>query len=397
MTTAKSNVVAVIPARGGSKAIPRKNLCPVGGVPLVARAILAAKAAPEVDRVIVSSDDSDILTVAEAYGAEGLRRPAEISTDSATSESALLHVIETLSAQGARPDVLVFLQCTSPFTEAEHVSGLARAVLDGAACALTVSPNHYFLWREGADGYGVGVNHDHTKQRLRRQDLPPEYRENGAGYAMRVDAFIANGTRFCGPVKLVKTHLPAIEIDEPDDLVIVDAMLRERKAAPAIPRYAAIKALVTDFDGVHTDDHVYVGDDGREHVRCSRADGMGVELLKKAGVEVLILSKEENVVVAKRAAKLKSPVIQGVGDKLSILTHWAKEHGLPLSEIAYLGNDVNDLQCMRAVGLAMTPADAHPDAKAAAHIVLAKAGGKGAVRAACDLLLASRLAAQVAG
>lgn len=393
---ASGGVIAVIPARGGSKAIPRKNLCTVGGVPLVARAITAAKGAPEVNRVIVSSDDPEILATAEAYGAEGLRRPDHLSTDEASSEAALLHVIQTLAEAGERPEVLVFLQCTSAFTEAEHVSGLVRAIRGGAACALTVSPNHYFIWREGPDGFGVGINHDHTRPRQRRQDLPPEYRENGAGYSMRVDAFVKSGSRFCGPIALVKTHLPAIEIDEPADLLIVDAMLKASTPTQT-PNLSAIRALVTDFDGVHTDDYVYVGDDGREHVRCSRADGMGVELVKQAGIDVLILSKEENVVVSKRAAKLKTPVIQGAGDKLAILTGWAKERGLPLSAIAYLGNDVNDLPCMRAVGVAMTPANAHPTAKAAAAIVLGADGGAGAVRAACDLLLAARLAAPQPG
>lgn len=385
-----ARVIAVIPARGGSKTIPRKNLAPVGGVPLVARSVQAALGCAEIDRVIVSSDDAEILAVAEAYGATPLRRPAEIAADAATSESALIHAVNTLREAGESPDVMVFLQCTSPFTTAAHVAGLVAAIREGALAALTVSPNHHFLWREDADGFGHGVNHDHTKQRLRRQDLPPEYRENGAGYAMRVDAFMRAGTRFCGPTALVKTNMPAIEIDEPHDLEIVNAMLDVDGAPPMPANLRDIRALVTDFDGVHTDDLVYVGDDGREIVRCSRADGMGVEMLKAAGVDVLILSKEANAVVTRRAEKLKSPVIQGVGDKLSVLTSWAEGAGLTLKQLAYLGNDVNDLACMSAAGLALAPSDANPAARAVAHMVLPRAGGHGAVRAACDMLIAAQ-------
>ena len=389
-TKLPGKVIAVIPARGGSKSIPRKNLASVGGVPLVARSILAAKGASAVDEVIVSSDDAEILAVAEAYGATALQRPAAIATDEATSESALLHALESIEARGEPVAILVFLQCTSPFTEAAHVDALIAAVRGGAAAALTVSPNHYFLWREGADGLGHGVNHDDTKQRLRRQDLPPEYRENGAGYAMNASAFKAARVRFCGPTALVKTDLPAIEIDDPSDLIVINAMFAAETAPPPIPTLSAIRALVTDFDGVHTDDLVYVGDDGRELVRCSRADGMGVEMLKASGIEFLILSKETNVVVARRAEKLKAPVMHGIGEKRAVLETWASENGFALADIAYIGNDVNDVSCMRAVGLALAPADAHPSAKAAAHMVLAYPGGRGAVRAACDMLIAAR-------
>ena len=151
--------------------------------------------------------------------------------------------------------------------------------------------------------------------------------------------------------------------------------------------------MVTDFDGVHTDDRVLVSQDGQEAVLCSRRDGMGIERLRDRGVRLLILSKEANPVVKARAAKLKMPVQNHVDDKLSALDAWRTEHGLEWAEIAYIGNDINDVACMAACGLAFAPADAHADALAVADIVLEASGGKGALREMSDTLLARQLIA----
>lgn len=387
----RPRVVAVIPARGGSKGIPGKNLRAVGGIPLIARTVLAAARAERVDLVVVSSDDPAILVVAAEAGARALRRPAELSTDEASSESALLHALDVLASEDVEPELLVLLQCTSPFTTASDIDALVAALDDRTKdAALTVSSNHAFIWRCGPEGAGVGVNHDPGQQRVRRQDLEPEYRENGAGYAMRVAAFRRTGRRFCGPVALVQTEQPHVEIDEPDDLAIVD-MIARRRERPQLDAAASarVRLLVTDFDGVHTDDTVYVTDDGHESVRCSRSDGLGVSMLLEAGIGLLILSREENAVVARRAAKLRCPVLHGVGDKRAILQAYIEERGIAWSEVAYLGNDANDLSCLLAAGVPLAPADAHPVVRHAV-VLLARAGGHGAVREACDLLLAAR-------
>jgi len=383
--------VAIIPARGGSKGIPGKNGRLVGGVPLLSRTIRAAKAAASVDLVAVSSDDHGLLALAVAEGAVALHRPPEISGDQASSESALLHGLDVLQARGCSPERLVFLQCTSPFTRGEDVEALVAA-LDGDRfeAALLVSSSHGFIWRIDEAGEGFGVNHDNRQPRQRRQDRPKEYQENGAGYAMKVAAFRAVGSRFCGRTALVPTDLPVLELDEPEDLEICEALLNVRgRRAPEPARLAAVKLLVTDFDGVHTDDHVWVGDDGREHVRCSRSDGLGVGLLRSAGVETVILSKEVNPVVGLRGKKLKVEVLQGIDDKLTALKDLLQQRGLTLEEVAYLGNDVNDLPCLRAVGLPLAPSDAHMSLDSSIHRLKA-AGGQGVIREACDLILKDR-------
>lgn len=142
-------VLAIIPARGGSKGIPGKNLRPVGGRPLVEHVIKAAREARRVGRVVVSTDAPDIGAVAMAAGAEVVWRPADISGDLASSEAALLHVLDTLrETESFVPDVVVFLQCTSPLTQPEDIDATIEAMeREAADCALTVAPFHHFLWR----------------------------------------------------------------------------------------------------------------------------------------------------------------------------------------------------------------------------------------------------------
>ncbi len=183
--------LAVIPARGGSKGIPRKNILPLLGKPLIAYNIEQARRSRLVSRVVVSTDDAEIGAAAVHYGAEVVWRPAEISGDSASSELALLHTLEHLQqVEGYQPDLLVFLQCTSPLTLAEDIDGTIQAMLDQAAdSALAAIPFHYFIWQAGESGEATGVNHDQRHRPL-RQERQPQYLESGAVYVMRVPGFL---------------------------------------------------------------------------------------------------------------------------------------------------------------------------------------------------------------
>lgn len=387
--------VAVIPARGGSKGVPRKNVRPLGGVPLVARTVAAARDARLVDAVYVSTDDPEIAAAARAAGAEVIDRPAEISGDQASSESALLHALDVIEAEGDPVDTLVFLQCTSPFTSSDQVDACVAAIgRDGAVCSFSASSNHGFLWGVGPDGFAAGVNHDHTKPRKRRQDLPPQYLETGAIYAMNAIAFRAAGVRFCGPAALVRIEAAPIEIDDEKDFAFAEAILKVQQPESGAGVPAGFKALVMDFDGVFTDDRVLVDQDGKEAVFASRSDGMGLGRLRKlTALKLLILSKEPNPVVTARGRKLAIEVRQGIDDKLPELDRWLAEHGISRAETIYMGNDVNDLDCMKAVGFAVAPADARPEAKAVAAHVTEADGGKGALRELCEAIIAAEAAA----
>ncbi|MEO3867797.1 N-acetylneuraminate synthase family protein [Nonomuraea sp. B12E4] len=373
-------VLAVVPARGGSAGVPLKNLALVGGVPLVTRAVRAALRAELVDRVVVSTDHDGIAETARQAGADVVERPEELSGATASSESAVLHALDAL---GEEPEVVVLVQCTSAFIDPENISAAVRKVLDGEADSVVSGlPTHEFLWTAA----GGGVNHD-PAVRQRRQDREPEFRENGAFYVMRTSGLREHGHRFFGRTAVQPVPSKhAIEVDNPEDLELVRAL------APFIdqPEPIDVDAVITDFDGVHTDDRAYVDSDGREMVLVSRSDGMGVSLLRRSGVKVLIMSTEHNPVVAARARKLGVPVLQGLADKRTVLRDWLKIEGLDPARVAYVGNDVNDLGPMSEVGWPVATPDAHARVRAAARVVLTRAGGDGAVRELSDRVVASR-------
>lgn len=148
-----------------------------------------------------------------------------------------------------------------------------------------------------------------------------------------------------------------------------------------------IKLIVFDFDGVFTDNRVLVFQDGTEGVFCSRADGLGLEAVLKAGINVLVLSKEKNPIVGVRCRKLNLPCIQGCDNKLKVLKEEARKRKIQLREIAYMGNDINDLDCLRMVGLPVCVSDSHPDVVSASIFITKSKGGYGAVREFCDFII----------
>ena len=414
---------AIIPARGGSQGLPGKNLARVGGVPLVARAVRAALAVERIGRVVVTTDEPAIADAARSAGAEIVDRPEELAGSEASSESALLHALDALDAAtgfGGRPSVApqpaasanavtVFIQATSPFIDpADLDAAIARVEACERDVVFSAAPTHVFLWRgdEGARG-AVGVNHD-AAHRQRRQDRQPEYAETGAFYVFRTDGFRSAGHRFFGRVGFQPVHPDhAIEIDDAADLERARVLARHvDRALEASGRITAgrrttagidpwhprieVDALVTDFDGVHTDDTVMVDQLGRESVRVSRSDGHGIARLRAAGIPVLILSAEENPVVGRRAEKLGVECAQGVAAKGEVLSEWAAKRGIRLDRIAYLGNDRGDLPALELVGWPIAVPDAAPEALAAARHVLRSPGGHGAVRELADLILAAR-------
>ncbi len=385
--------IAIIPARGGSKGIPRKNVLPLLGKPLIAHTIDAALGAKGVDRVVVSTDDPEIAQVARAHGAEVVIRPEALASDMARSEDALLHVLDHLEAsEGYVADRVVFLQCTSPLTSSEDIDGtIACLEAEGADTALSVVPFHYFLWHREPESGANGINHDKSF-RLMRQQREPEFVETGSVYVMRAAGFREARFRFFG--RTAMHEIPAEhwqEIDEPADFRIAeDRMRRLRRGMRERAGFPArVRALIMDFDGVHTDDRVFVSTSGEEQVACSRADGMGIELLRKAGLAMTVLSKEQNPVVAARCRKLRIECTHGVETKLPLMLKWLEAKGIAPAEAIYVGNDINDVACMEAAGYGVAPADAHDQARAVADLVLEAGGGRGALRELADALIAS--------
>ncbi|MBD1195018.1 acylneuraminate cytidylyltransferase family protein [Vulcanococcus sp. Clear-D1] len=217
------SIISLIPARGGSKGIPNKNLRTVGNIPLLARTIQAAQSSEKIQRTYVSSDSPELLALAQAEGARTIQRPPDIAGDTASSESALIHALDVLASEGLRPEVFVFLQCTSPFTRGREIDLVVERLQEsGAAMAFSASPWHGFLWSASEEGWGIGVNHNADAPRPRRQDLPPCWLETGAIYAIRTEPFVEAGHRFVAPRLPVPIDGWHPEIDTPYDLTICD-------------------------------------------------------------------------------------------------------------------------------------------------------------------------------
>jgi YrbI family 3-deoxy-D-manno-octulosonate 8-phosphate phosphatase len=385
-------VLAIVPARGGSKGIPRKNLVKFGGRPLVAISVDHAKAAARVDRVVVSTDDDEIALIARQAGAEVVCRPASISGDTATSESALIHTLDVLrDRHGYDPDLVVFLQATSPLRRGADIDRAIETLeQEGADSLFSASPMHGFVWRHDPDGSWKSFSYDY-RNRQRRQDAPEDVVENGNIYIFRPSILRSTGNRLGGRIAVYRmSYTDSIQVDEPTDVEIIRRLMPAPEPGVMGDGLRSVRLLVLDCDGVLTDNRVSVSDDGRESVSFSRADGFGLARLGEAGVKIAVLSKETSPVVSARCRKLNILCIQGCDDKLPRLQELAKEAGYGSSEVAYVGNDLNDLECLQWVGLPIAVSDAVPEVRRAATFVTQRAGGQDAVREVCDLILRFR-------
>ena len=223
-------IQAIIPARGGSKGLPRKNVLPFGGKPLIAWTIEAAKRSRFIDEVFVSTDDAEIAEIAERHEARVITRPPDISGDAASSEEALLHAISANETVGSA-DIIVFLQCTAPLTATEDIDSTIEALVEQRAdTAVAVTEFHHFLWRNEEGGL-VGVNHDPTVREL-RQARTPDYLETGAVYVARREGLEQHRHRFFGKIAHHVTPPERVwEIDSLVDFQLADVLLRNRHAA----------------------------------------------------------------------------------------------------------------------------------------------------------------------
>ncbi len=222
----KPEIWVIIPARGGSKGIPRKNIKLLAGKPLIAYTIEHALQAKSVSRVIISTDDAEIEKVSIDCGAEVVKRPAEISGDTASSEVALLDVLEQLKQkEGCQPELVVFLQCTSPIRSPNDIDKAVKTLQDDKSDSLlSVVESHRFFWRKTADGV-ESINYDY-KNRPRRQDHEKEYMENGSLYIFKPWVLYEEGNRLGGKISLYPmTPWSSFEIDDHDDWAICERMI----------------------------------------------------------------------------------------------------------------------------------------------------------------------------
>jgi len=401
----RTEVLAVVPARGGSKSIPRKNLGLFAGHPLIAYSIAAGLQASSVSRVLVSTDDEEIAEVARRYGAElPFMRPADLAQDDTPDLPVFEHILRELDqGENYRPEIVLQLRPTSPVRPHDCVDRAveilrAHPEADSVRGVVPAGQNPYKMWRLPPGKAMVPLLGEIPEAyNLPRQALPPTYWQTGHVDAIRTST-ITLGHSMTGqaiwPLVLDAEYL--VDIDTPRDwlraewLVLHSGIDMVRPGTARRPLLAGVRLLVLDFDGVLTDNRVWVDGEGREAVAADRGDGMGIARLKAAGVKVFVLSTETNPVVAARCAKLGIECRQGIGDKAGELKQLLADLHLAPAEAIYLGSDVNDLGCFPLVGCGVAVADAVPEVLSAADVILAHRGGRGAVRELCEILL-SRL------
>ena len=375
------NIIVIIPARGGSKRIKNKNLAVVGGRPLLAHSIIAAKQSKHVTRVIVSTEDEAIAKTAKEFGAEVITRPAQLASDDASSESALIDVLDQLeAAERYIPELVVFLQCTSP---ARRIGDIDRAieqlVSSGADSLFSACRNHGLIWQDN-HGKIDSLSYNYHK-RKREQQMEVQYRENGSIYVFSPRLLRDTSNRLGGKIAVYEMDfLSSFQVDNPDDIKLVDWVMQQPGYRTSQSWPGQLSLIIFDFDGVMTDNRVYVDKSGRESVLCNRADGLGVKQLRALGIELLVASTEKNPVVQQRCAKLQLDCFQGLDDKKQFIKDYLTKHQIDAAQVAYVGNDTNDLGAFSVVGFKIAVADSHPAVLAAADYITSRRGGRGVVQ-----------------
>lgn len=366
--------ILIIPARGGSKGVPKKNLKTVNGVSLVERAIRVAVKS-SVDLVIVSTDNQEISEIAVKYGAVIHNRSLENSGDIATTESVILEVINKFESDWPEDSVVGFLQVTSPFVYSQTVKKCFELAQQGYS-SFSAKTFHGFVWEKYEKW--TPVNHP-LEYRPRRQELNEKVLETGAIYCFPLQQFKDKKYRFCSePKPVLVESLTGIEIDEISELELANLIATQYESSDfEFKNINLPKIIFTDFDGCLTDDKVKVNIFGKESVKVNRKDGLAVRRLEKLGIKVVIITSETNEVVITRAKKMKIEVFRGILNKKETISSYLEEKSLSWNDAWYLGNDVNDLESMQKAALSFCPLDASIEVFKIADVVLSRRGGEG--------------------
>jgi len=385
----KPEIVALIPVRGGSKSIPLKNIKYIAGKPLCLWVIEAICQSKSINRIYVSTDSDKIINVISSseLPVKILRRDPNLATDTASTESVMLDFMDKVSF-----DILITLQATSPLTTAEDIDSAIKYFLDnGFDSLVTGVRTKRFFWSD--DGKPVNYN---PLKRPRRQDSNGWIMENGAFYITKRSILKSQKCRLGGKIGIYEMQSEAAyEIDESIDWKIVEDILidrREKDRKKNIMHLAKnIRMLVMDVDGVLTDSFVYCDVNGLEMKRFSVRDGMGLDLIRKKGIKTGIITKEKTDIVDFRAKKLKIDYLfKGIENKLVTLKEISKKAGIPVGEIAYIGDDINDLGALKEAGFSAVPANAEASLFKIADYICINEGGSGCVREICNIILESK-------
>jgi N-acylneuraminate cytidylyltransferase len=385
--------VVFIPVRGGSKSIPQKNIKPICGKPLVYWTVKAACLCKYIDVVYIATDSEKIKTTVEFYKAgkeagtfakaQVIGRSTASASDTATSEFAMLEFADNYEF-----DSIVLVQATSPMlTAADLDGGFELFNSEGTDSVLSVVRQCRFLWHKGIDGNVDSSNYD-VFHRPRRQDFDGYLMENGAFYITSKAGLIKYQNRVSGNIKAYEM-LPdsAFEIDEPSDWIIIEALMKKSGFVEKDCSVPEIKMFLTDCDGCLTDGGMYYSEHGDELKKFNTRDGMGFEILRSKGILTGIITSESVGLNHRRAEKLNLDIFEtGCRDKVSAVRKFCEKYNIALENVAYIGDDINDLDVIKMVGFGCAPADAMPIVKEAAAYVASARGGEGAIRDVVEII-----------
>lgn len=384
-----ARIVGLIPLRGGSKRIPYKNIREIAGKPLAYWACRAAGESRSINEVYVSTEDPRIRAVVESLQMEVkvMERPAELAGDKATTEAVLLDFMGKVAF-----DLLITIQATSPLTSAQDLDSaielFSRESYDSLLTGVVVKR---FFWTLD----GRPLNYD-FRRRPFSQEFSGSLMENGAFYITTRKVLEQYGNRLGGNIGLyVMPPATAMELDDPEDWRKVENLLI-RSHSLLREKVGQVKIIFSDFDGVWTDNRVCSDGSGRETVKCSKEDSLGLDLFRqRSAIPLLVVSKEKNEIVRRRCEKLRLPLLDSIDHKFETVSNELARRHLPWSQACYVGNDVNDLDCIRSAGLSFCPADGAPEVKSHVDYVLSHAGGDGAVREMLELFRSLTLPSQI--
>ena len=376
--------IGFIPLRKNSKGIKNKNKRKMVGRPLFTW-VLGEAIFSDLDEVFVFTDDENIISfINREYSwtnkVKALSRSKESASDKASTESAILEFCNIINYDF---DLFCLLQATSPITTRNDINNcINKLTNDQYDSALTVAQTHRFIWNED----GTPINYDIFK-RPRRQDFDGLLVENGAVYITTKTSLNKTKNRLGNKIAIVKMDDESLhEIDSESDWIIIEQLLINRQKSNK--KSDKITHLVLDVDGVFTDGSVYYSSEGELSKKFDMRDGMGLEILREHNVEVMVMTSEQSDIVAKRMKKLKiKDVYLGVKDKFTLLNQIIQEKELSMANIAYVGDDVNDLTNICSVGLSLTPNNATKVVKQHADIILPTNSGSGAIRSTCEFII----------
>lgn len=386
--------IAFIPVRGGSKSIPLKNIKVIAGKPLVYWTVKAASECSNIDKVYVATDSQMIKDVILSFLKEDeifskvcvIGRSEESASDTASTESAMLEF-----AKKYEFDNIVLIQATSPLLKKEDLDGGFALFEEGdTESVLSVVRQKRFLWKEDKEGV-QSLNYD-VSSRPRRQEFGGYLVENGAFYITSKRRLMQTKNRISGKIRCYEMDENTYyEIDEPEDWQIIEHQLLNAQKQRLRKQIPDIKMFLTDCDGCLTDGGMYYSENGDELKKFNTKDGMGFSMLRQAGIITGIITGEDKQLNRMRADKLHADILKmGVKDKSTVVRELCNEHDIALSEVAYVGDDINDLDVIRIVGFGCSVADGCAAVRQAAKYVTTMTGGNGAVREVIDLILSGR-------